>query len=98
MRLEYATGTGGAFIVHRRGGSDFVQTDWDYPSTAERFGWSIRRVQWRGRRVVALQAARQGKRNCDHASTDGTVTCRECGITAGDFIQAAGAFLHGRAE
>lgn len=90
-----------AFIVHGRAYGRYgmlVQTDWDYPSTAELFGWSLRRVQKRGRRTVTLQAVRKGKRNCDHASTDGTVACQKCGITASEFISAAGAYLAERAS
>ncbi len=30
---------------------------------------------------------------CNHRSTDGTVDCRECGVTAGEFITAAGEWL-----
>ncbi len=30
---------------------------------------------------------------CDHDHTDGTVDCKACGVTAGEFIAAAGEFL-----
>lgn len=30
---------------------------------------------------------------CDHDGTDGTVDCKACGLTAGDFIAAAGEWL-----
>ena len=30
---------------------------------------------------------------CEHSTTDGTVDCRECGLSAGDFIPAAGRYL-----
>ena len=30
---------------------------------------------------------------CDHDGTDGTVPCKACGVTASDFINAAGQYL-----
>lgn len=65
--------------------SYLIQTDWDYPATAESFGWSLRRVQKPGHK--------RGNRRCLHPSTDGTVDCRECGITATEFICNAAEFL-----
>ena len=53
-----------------------IQTDWDFPATAETFGWSTRNVQ------VCPECT------CDHNGTDGTVDCK-CGITVGQFIDAA---------
>ena len=96
----------GAYIIRGRawGGREgtLVQTDWDYPATAERLGWSLRRVQRpQAERYVRItpdgRRYRTAKR-CDHASTDGTVDCRECGVTASEFIAAAGEFLSRRAE
>jgi hypothetical protein len=58
-----------------------VQTDWDFPATAETFGWSTRNVQ------VCPEC------DCDHNGTDGTVDCPDCGIKAGDFIDAAREWL-----
>jgi hypothetical protein len=52
------------------------QPDFEYPSVARDFGWDMRSVQREGH-------------SCHHESTDGTVTCRECGLTATDFISAA---------
>lgn len=52
------------------------QTDWEFPSLAQAFGWSLRNVQKEGQ-------------TCDHDTTDGTVTCKACGLTASDFISAA---------
>lgn len=59
--------------------SVLVQTDWDFPGTASTFGWDMREVQQEDRRESP----------CDHHSTDGTVTCRGCGLTATDFISVA---------
>jgi hypothetical protein len=33
------------------------------------------------------------RRGCAHDGTDGTVDCRGCGLTAGEMIASAGAFL-----
>lgn len=74
-------------------GRDLYQCDYDFPSGASRCGWSIRRVQKRGSRTEHLSRAVRGKRNCEHRSTDGTVDCRECGVTASEFISAAAEFL-----
>jgi hypothetical protein len=64
-----------------------IETDWDYPGVAQSFGWSLRSVQKPGA-------------HCDHDSTDGTVPCRECGLTQTDFISAAYDWLreHNAAE
>ena len=86
----------GAYIIHHhrtdwRGcnspdceRSELIQTDWDYPATAQSLGWGLKRVQLPGHK----------RRNqCDHRSTDGTVDCRDCGITATEFITAAANYL-----
>ncbi len=52
-------------ILAEDGRSILVQTDWDYPSAAGLFGWSLRNVQ----------------------------RSPECGVTAGEFIAAAGEWL-----
>jgi hypothetical protein len=83
----------GSFIIYGRGRGkegELVQTDWDFPSAAQGLGWSLSRVQKRGGKTVFL--ARKGK-GCDHGSTDGTVNCKECGVTASEFINAAREFL-----
>lgn len=59
--------------------SILIQTDWDFPSVAQSFGWSIREVQ-------------KNNKNCDHSSTDGTIDC-DCGITVNEFIEAARIYL-----
>jgi len=84
----------GSYIVHGRDHGPegtLVQSDWDYPSTAEDFGWSLTRVQKRHGRAVIL--SRHTRKGCQHRMTDGTVDCAECGITAHEFIGAAGSFL-----
>ena len=60
-------------------GNDSVifQTDWDFPGLARTMGWN----------------GKVGRERCQHRSTDGTVTCTECGKTAGDFIAAATEWL-----
>jgi len=68
-------------ILAEDGRSILVQTDWDCPGTAQSFGWSLREVQ--------TKANQENETPCDHDATDGTVTCRDCGLTAGDFIEAA---------
>ena len=68
-------------IVNDNGDSILIQTDWDYPGTANTFGWSLREVQ------------REGG-DCDHSGTDGTVDCHECGVSASDFISAASDWLY----
>ena len=90
----------GAYIVKARSNSResmLVQADYDYPATAIAFGWSTSRVQ-RDRKTGAARTlarlprdyyerARRGY--CEHTGTDGTVDCRKCGVTAGDFIASA---------
>jgi hypothetical protein len=77
----------GAFIV----GRDLVQCDYDFPAAAMRCGWSLTRVQKRNGKLVHL--ARRTSVGCQHRSTDGTVDCRECGVSASAFIEAAGDYL-----
>lgn len=76
-----------------RYGSTVVTRDWDYPSLATRLGWSIRRVQRRGRDTRFLKAARKSKNNCEHSHTDGTIDCPDCGVKAIAFIEAASGYL-----
>lgn len=58
--------------------SYLAQVDFEYPSIAQSFGWSLREVQQPGRESCP----------CDH-STDGSVKCLFCGLEASDFISAA---------
>ena len=57
--------------------SVLFQTDWDFPGLARNLGWN----------------GKVGRERCRHSGTDGTITCPECGRTAGDFIAAAAAWL-----
>lgn len=43
-------------------------------------------------RVLKRRAPKRGT-GCDHSSTDGTVNCANCGVTASEFIAAAGEYL-----
>ena len=100
-------------ILAEDGRSILVQTDRDYPSVAQSFGWSLRNVQWElcdcgepldwpitpqaGDPIGTDGICDCGKRypQCDHNGTDGTVDCEDCGLTATDFISAAGEWLAG---
>ena len=88
----------GAYLITGRGyGRDgmLVQIDWDYPSVARELGWNMRRVQIdRKGNARLLQRAPNRGQGCDHANTDGTVTC-ECGLSATQFIAAARDYLDG---
>lgn len=87
--------------------SILVQTDWDFPKVAVSFGWSLADFQ-RCRKCGAEIAPdeetgepekcencgrKKGNVYCRHDGTDGTVGCKECGATAGDFIAKAYDFL-----
>jgi hypothetical protein len=85
---------GGQFVFRGRN----IGPDYSYPGVASELGWSTRRVQKRDGETVVLQRTVDTKQNCRHSSTDGTVDCRECGVTAQEFISAAGDFLHERAQ
>lgn len=89
----------GAFIIHGRGHGPegtLVQTDYDFPGVAQSLGWSLRRLQWKGKRdpiVVVMKRTPARGHGCDHSGTDGTINCPDCGITASAFISAASEFL-----
>ena len=57
--------------------SHLFQVDFDYPGLAESLGWDRKFV----------------KNECDHRSTDGTIDCKECGVTVSQFISAATKWL-----
>jgi ssDNA-binding Zn-finger/Zn-ribbon topoisomerase 1 len=100
-------------IVNDDGRTLLIQTDWDYPSVASNFGWSLREVQNPAKQVcpkcrleenpedmpddicpdchVKMNTVPRGE--CRHSGTDGTVDCKECGVTADEFIEAAGEWL-----
>lgn len=153
----------GEIVDNETGKTILVQSDWDYPSTAETFGWNIREVQpdvatahfdrfclelprdavddcshsgdctadveawateierpkectpealraelaeygaWDDEqlssdeenwlRIVWIAASNIKENPCIHDETDGTVDCKICGCTVGDFINAAEEWL-----
>jgi hypothetical protein len=60
--------------------SVLVETDWDFPATAQTFGWNIRGTQSDGT-------------DCAHSGTDGTVICPDCQLTPSRFICDAADYL-----
>lgn len=68
------------------GEGTLVQTDWDFPTLARDCGWDMRMVQV------------DSEHPCEHDSTDGTVTCHACGLTATDFISGAIDYLDSIAD
>ncbi len=118
-----APGCPGEIQGERRRDRILIQTDWDYPATAQTFGWSLRDVQNCNRRadfefgvecgVLVCEECREpfypmevddgqcpecgghcvAMKVCDHDSTDGTVDCKVCGVTALEFITAADQWL-----
>ena len=77
-------------ILGPNGQSLLIQTDYDYPSVASSFGWSVRAVQkcpecgsldcdpipdWRGGKRAECQSCGGVFDPCDHDGTDGTVAC-----------------------
>lgn len=60
--------------------SILVQADWDFPGLARNLGWNM-----------GPRRTKQGV--CYHRSTDGTVNCRDCGKSAGAFIDEAREYL-----
>jgi len=102
----------GEIVDDETGDTILIQTDWDYPGTANSFGWSPRNVQQArcecGQQLdwpYTIQAGDPCGPDgvcevccrhyppCDHSFTDGTVECPECGVTADEFIAAAGEWL-----
>ena len=66
-----------------------IQSDWDFPSTAEFFGWSTRHAPDK-----STLAFRKGMEECiGCGSTDGTVKCNVCGKDAIEFIMEARQFI-----
>ena len=85
---------GGQFQI----GRSVYGTDFELPFAAELVGWSLRRVQRIDGELVVLSRAARSKKSCDHRSTDGSVDCRDCSVTAMDFITAASDYLYERAR
>ena len=68
-------------VMAEDGRDVLIQEDWSFPATAELFGWSLTELQ-------NDEHDRDGT-PCSHDSTDGTVDCPDCGLTASEFIEAA---------
>lgn len=97
-------------VIAEDGQTLVVQLDYDAPGIAEAFGWSTTDLQLCRKCRKELPETdedcddedikceecgrKKGNSVCDHSSTDGTVDCKECGITANQFIVAALNFLH----
>lgn len=69
--------------------------DYQLPAIARDHGWNLSRVQWYAGtpRPVALSRRPSRAGACSHRSTDGSVPCRDCRVTASDFINAARGYL-----
>lgn len=91
----------GYLIENDDGRSILVQTDWDYPSTAGSFGWSLRSVQSDRADTIEYCAPQETDTictghtvwKCDHLGTDGTIVCPDCGVLPVTFIEAAAAWM-----
>jgi hypothetical protein len=68
------------FILRGHHGQELaIQFDWDYRLLAGAFGWSVEQVR--------------PDLGCPHENTDGTVPCRQCGLTPSAFLSHACDFL-----
>lgn len=65
--------------------SILVQADYEAPSVASSFGWSLRSVQPQNYGYYGI--------TCHHENTDGTVDCKHCGAKASTFIAAASEWI-----
>lgn len=84
----------------------FIQSDWDYASLACTLGWSVNDIQLCRKCKKELPAfddfdgevkcehcrRKKGNVQCEHSS-DGTVDCKECGVTTSQFLSAAYDYL-----
>jgi hypothetical protein len=77
-------------LVGDDGTSDVLpQTDYDFPSVASSFGWSVRNVS-----RPTLDSERFALPiQCLHDGTDGTIDCSGCTATVSDFISSARQWL-----
>ena len=95
---------GCVLLAGHNGKSALIQTDWDFPSVASSFGFSLRSVQkcdicgaiTGDHHNVVVKYCRECEKNvghiCAHSGTDGTVDCA-CGVTASRFIFEARRFI-----
>lgn len=68
-------------------GDILVQTDYDYPGVATAFGWNLGAIPIESRPDAVVFCP------SDHAGTDGTIDCPDCGSSAAYLIAAADAYL-----
>ena len=87
-KIELVQGDFGTYLITNSEDSRtiLIQTDWDFPGTARTFGWNMQEVQAKPEHSATVVC-------CEHAGTDGTVNCPDCGLTATEFITAAGEWL-----
>lgn len=79
-----APGWPGEILSEDEKHSVLVQVDYDFPGVASTFGWNM----------VTVQRPEREANPCEHAGTDGTVNCPDCGLTADVFIAAASEWLY----
>jgi hypothetical protein len=80
MKITLEEGDYGTYLLVAEDGRDLlIQTDYDFPAVASNFGWRVEGVL--------------GETECQHASTDGTIDCADCGMRASSFIEDAATFL-----
>ena len=85
ITFEKPTNAPGCFLIRAEDGrTELIQSDWDFPSLAQTFGWSLSMVQ----------IPKRGREMCFHGSTDGTIKCSECDVGASRFITAAKRWLY----
>jgi hypothetical protein len=88
MKISYEVNRYGHILIYQiqdESKTVYIQTDWDYPSVATTFGWSLRDVQ--------VQNAGYYGVLCAHEDTDGTVQCKGCGLQPSTFISDASDWL-----
>lgn len=83
----------GYYIIRNTENNDtvLVQMDYDFPSLATNFGWSVSRVKCESGHRYDCDC--DSYTDCDHSETDGTIDCKECGMKANIFITSAREYL-----
>lgn len=94
-------------LIAEDGRDILIQTDYDYPGIAMAFGWILITLpiagydaDWREHQEDYSNSDKrtfcnyEKQRDCKHSSSDGTVDCPDCGVTASEFIAAASNWLH----
>jgi hypothetical protein len=82
----------GAYLVR----GQLYQYDYEWPGLARSLGWNLARVQRVRGAMQHLARLPSRATACLHLGTDGTVDCRDCGVTASEFIRAAAEYLDAR--